>query len=515
MKITAFLILSIIATLSLVSADVRVTNNVFEAILTPTGSLTLTSNSVNDARAIGFVCGSLNCATVNGTLFQGQTIMSQGHVLTLDYPTIPLSPPEIGYGVYIFKEGYIPFELSTNWSGTGQRGPYSLYLTKKAVCSSTISNVQTTASAGQVQLSARVNAPINHGGALQYVPTQIADQYTVDVNVTFKLQQGSNVIQSSQIVNIPYSDNRLVTATLQVPAGNYTTTITTTVPDSVCLSTLAIAQNSSIIVPAQPNQTDTTPPAPITNLQLESKTNTTITWNWTNPSDSDFANVRIFIDGALVSTTQTNRYTASSLAPNSTHTITVNTADTSGNVNPTNVSNTQTTLGSSSTETTPPGPVSNLHTTSVTSSNIVWSWINPTDADFSKAIIYLNGVNVANSSSTQYLASNLAEDTEYTITINTVDTSGNINRQNVTDSVRTSENNPGDHHDNDNSETRRSKNFASYEPIVSNRTVQLVDEEPTLVAAPKKAQLSIPILLLLIGSAILLLLILLVLLLNQ
>ena len=92
--------------------------------------------------------------------------------------------------------------------------------------------------------------------------------------------------------------------------------------------------------------TDTTPPAAITNLTNTSSTDTSITWNWTNPADSDFSSAIIYLNGTNVQNTSNNYYAATGLSSSTNYTIRINTKDTAGNVNYTNVTNTASTTSS-------------------------------------------------------------------------------------------------------------------------------------------------------------------------
>jgi len=179
---------------------------------------------------------------------------------------------------------------------------------------------------------------------------------------------------------------------------------------------------------------DTTPPGTITNLHLDDKGLTYIIWGWSNPTDSDFAENIVYLDGNNVVNTTSSNYTASGLAPSSSHTINVHTKDTSGNVNNTDVSDTQIT---NAVDLTPPGTVTNLRATEAGTNNIRWQWTNPSDPDFSEAILYLNGNNVANITLNSYNFTGLTANTSYTIIIHTKDTSGNINNTDVSNTNRT------------------------------------------------------------------------------
>jgi len=184
--------------------------------------------------------------------------------------------------------------------------------------------------------------------------------------------------------------------------------------------------------------TDTTAPATISSLALASKGTDFLNWSWTNPTDSDFANNIIYFDGLNVQNTTNNFYNATGLTANTAHTITINTIDSSGNINTVNVSDTQMTDTIGGGDTTPPGNVTGLGETSVTSSTITWGWTNPTDSDFAQNLIFIDGTNVLNTSASSYTATGLSASTSYTITVQTTDTSGNINTPGVSDAAVTS-----------------------------------------------------------------------------
>lgn len=76
-------------------------------------------------------------------------------------------------------------------------------------------------------------------------------------------------------------------------------------------------------------------------------------------------------------------------------------------------------------DTTPPGPVTGLANTTYQHDRITWSWTNPTDSDFSKVMVLLDGVFKANVTGTSYEATGLNAVTNYTISVKSVDTAGN------------------------------------------------------------------------------------------
>ncbi|MFC1800743.1 hypothetical protein ACFLYT_01670, partial [Nanoarchaeota archaeon] len=92
---------------------------------------------------------------------------------------------------------------------------------------------------------------------------------------------------------------------------------------------------------------DTTPPPSVTNLANTLKDETWLYWTWTNPTDPDFYQAIIYIDGIWQQNTTNNYFNATGLSNNTNYTITVHTRDLIGNVNNTDQNNTATTLDGS------------------------------------------------------------------------------------------------------------------------------------------------------------------------
>lgn len=159
----------------------------------------------------------------------------------------------------------------------------------------------------------------------------------------------------------------------------------------------------------------------------------------------------------------------------------------------------------------PPQSISNLAVADRTKNSITWSWTNPSDADFSHVILYLNGVNVANTSSQSYSATGLSADTSYTLTVHTADSRGNVNTTDVSSTAKTLPNTGDDGNSGSSSSKKKKKaaNFADYEPIVEERPRVFTDDDVISLAPAEKSSLGIIPLLLLIGIALLLLILLL------
>jgi PGF-pre-PGF domain-containing protein len=176
------------------------------------------------------------------------------------------------------------------------------------------------------------------------------------------------------------------------------------------------------------------PPASVTNLKESNIGTSWIRWSWTKPTDADFSHVMIYIDGTFTTNTSEIFYNATGLAEGTVHTIGTQTVDTAGNINPAIVSDQATTKV---TDRTPPAAVTNLQETNVGASWIYWTWTKPTDADFSNVRIYIDGTYVTSTPNNYYNATGLSNGIAHTIGIETVDTSGNINTAQATDSATT------------------------------------------------------------------------------
>jgi len=85
------------------------------------------------------------------------------------------------------------------------------------------------------------------------------------------------------------------------------------------------------------------PPASITHPRPTAGT-THINWTWTNPPDPDFNHTEIYLNGAFQTITSAEHFNATDLAPETSYIISARIVDTSGNINPTWVNDTATTL---------------------------------------------------------------------------------------------------------------------------------------------------------------------------
>ncbi|NYT19670.1 MAG: hypothetical protein GKC08_05205, partial [Methanosarcinales archaeon] len=77
---------------------------------------------------------------------------------------------------------------------------------------------------------------------------------------------------------------------------------------------------------------ETLPPGNVTDL-AGTPGETWIDWSWSNPDDTDFAHVEIYLDGTFETTTSSTSYTTTNLLPDTNYILSTRTVDTYGNVN--------------------------------------------------------------------------------------------------------------------------------------------------------------------------------------
>jgi len=174
---------------------------------------------------------------------------------------------------------------------------------------------------------------------------------------------------------------------------------------------------------------DNTSSTGITYLHNITHARTYINWTWTDPADPDFSKVIVYLDGIFQENVNSGVqcYNATLLTPGTTYEIGTRSVDTTGNINPTWVNHTATTA--STTDNTPPSGITYLENITHARTYINWTWTDPADPDFSKVIVYLDGIfqeNV-NSGVQCYNATLLTPGTTYEIGTRSVDTTGNIN----------------------------------------------------------------------------------------
>jgi S-layer protein (TIGR01567 family) len=170
-------------------------------------------------------------------------------------------------------------------------------------------------------------------------------------------------------------------------------------------------------------------PASITGLQNSTYAETYIRWTWTDPLDTDFLKVMVYIDGDFETNVSKDDqyYNATSLDPNTEHEIGTHTVDINGSINTAWENHTARTKPSS--DTTPPASITDLQNSTYAETYIRWTWTDPLDTDFLKVMVYIDGMFKKNVSKHDkyYNATSLDPNTEHEIGTHTVDTNGNAN----------------------------------------------------------------------------------------
>jgi hypothetical protein len=245
-----------------------------------------------------------------------------------------------------------------------------------------------------------------------------------------------NVTGTSTLINYRYTNATSIIIVVPLGTNCYTAHVRTYLPSQ---STNSVVSNK---VCGNVTVSDTVPPGSITGLKNVSYAQNYISWTWTNPSDSDFSKVMVYIDGVFrTNVSSGNSYNATSLNSNSTHSIGTHAVDASGNINNTWVNDTRTTAPDiiPVSDTVPPGSITGLKNVSYAQNYINWTWTNPPDSDFSQVMVYIDGLFMANVSNktNSYNATGLDPSTMYKISTHTVDTSGNVNNTEINDTEMT------------------------------------------------------------------------------
>ncbi|MCZ7356684.1 MAG: hypothetical protein O8C66_02025 [Candidatus Methanoperedens sp.] len=179
-------------------------------------------------------------------------------------------------------------------------------------------------------------------------------------------------------------------------------------------------------------------PASVIDLKNISYASSYINWTWIDPQDSDFSKVMIYLNGAFQKnvTRGDQYYNATGLTPNTLYEISTRTVDVAGNINQTWVYQNATTAPLP--DDTAPDSITNLRNTTYASTYINWTWTDPSNPDFVKVIVYLDGIYKDDvlKGVKYYNATGLVPAT-YTIGTRTVDASGNINATMVTHTATT------------------------------------------------------------------------------
>jgi hypothetical protein len=242
--------------------------------------------------------------------------------------------------------------------------------------------------------------------------------------------------------------------TIALPDGTYTLTATASNNTQLATANITFTINTSSTGTNTTNGTTNLPPATVANLNATVHTPTSITWNWTNPTDPDFSHVQLSLNNLFIGNSSGTSYVATGLLPNTTYTLSLTTVDNASIINTTAITNTTRTLlglggnssggsGGNGNTTNPgnsslgiPGGVLNLQAIARTNTSITWNWTSPS-ANFSHVSVYLNGLFQLNTSNTTFTSPTLIPDTAYTLSLFTHNASGATSGIPVVNTTRT------------------------------------------------------------------------------
>ncbi len=196
--------------IGIVIADRFIDNRFRYGTIDEDGDLQVTNTPINNVNIIGFICADSSCSSISGTLWNGDEINSGDDKIQLVYPT---SLSNHGYGVYSYKDTYIPYEVYADWYGTNPadpQGPFDNYLTRKEICIAEIENFQVEQNS-DVDISLDVLSPIENAGPLDYVPASIQEHYEVNLDVHLNVSKdGLSYHTESENIDVEYSNSEHV-----------------------------------------------------------------------------------------------------------------------------------------------------------------------------------------------------------------------------------------------------------------------------------------------------------------
>jgi parallel beta-helix repeat protein len=195
--------------------------------------------------------------------------------------------------------------------------------------------------------------------------------------------------------------------------------------DGICDQSHILNENN---IDHLPLANDKIPPKSVSNLKNVSYDSFFINWTWTDPEDSDFDKVQIYINNKYRTSVLKGiqYYKTKKFYANTSYAISTRTVDKIGNVNLTWKNDTARTK----TDFKPPMNVTNLKNISYAPSYINWTWKDPNDNDFKKVMVFIDSKFKGNVSKGKryYNATNITANTSHTISTWTVDMNGNINK---------------------------------------------------------------------------------------
>jgi chitodextrinase len=174
---------------------------------------------------------------------------------------------------------------------------------------------------------------------------------------------------------------------------------------------------------------DTTPPSTPSGLDIEDRTQSSVTLNWNGIYDQDVVGYGVYRDGTKIDDTSYSYYTLIGLACGTSYTFAVDAADEAGN------RSAQTTVTGATGpctpgDTTPPAAPTGLTTTGATPTSVSLDWNAASDdVGVTSYGVYRNGTKMADAVLTAHTVSGLFCGTSYTFAVDAADAAGNRSAQ--------------------------------------------------------------------------------------
>lgn len=212
--------------------------------------------------------------------------------------------------------------------------------------------------------------------------------------------------------------------TIQIDAGESFDNLfkpfkTLTVTASGQYKALVTTPYSLVVAP------DTTPPNNVTNLTAANIGGTSLTLSWNASTSLDVDSYDVYNGSTLLATITGTAYTVTGLSVSTNYTFTVKVRDVNNNVSSGSSVNATTT---SVLDTTAPNDVTSLNSSNITLSSVTLTWVASNSSDIASYEIYRGSTFVTSVAhpTTTYNVTGLTQNTQYTFTVKSKDTSNNL-----------------------------------------------------------------------------------------